>query len=655
MKRAFSYIFLLLLFSLPTYAQAGGGGFSTIMARLVSQGYNMIEMIREQLETPLMGYLDTIAFWVAVIVMIGSFLRLFREDNGMSENLYWWCIRLLVCMALFGFGPRIITSLHGAGVSLTQIDTVKTMTERVEGDFDEKYAEYVKGMLTVKPVNTSDPEELIGILYDKSASAGGRNITTIFSTSSWNLTNIFALLSVSRGIMEFAYVFLMILSEFLTIALRLFAPFAIAVAIDKALAGRITYPFLQSVLAFCLVMPIVTMILGILANLAGTSALLAIGTDAIGSIDPTTANLVVDQGKITDAIYGSFAAILVMFLASLTLFLSPVISYKLMFGQVFEGIAGTVSGWMGAAVGSAIEFMGLRASTAIQAQAERTQATGAYLAEQARQGGSLEAAKLGIQARQITAEAGAQAGATSALAGVAAMRAQATQMAQAQFGASAGQAMASTTLQTSLSNISATREQKGIGAGLLGLTQNADTDTWKAKNENAANVMGGLGGGILPVAGSVSGLAANKLIRNPTLTQENQYRVSTGHEVSLTNSNAVTEANKGQVASFQAYQDASIKVAAHARDQQIGAANTAAGIQAGGINKSLGIQLNGIRTGAGIEQKAAQVNFEAAMKAASINRDASFKAADLRAVSQMIQNLSRDIGRRAEQSMANRF
>ena len=254
---------LLAITALAQPPPAPAVPFTSIMGKLISQGFNMIEMIREQLETPLMGYLDSFAFWIAVIVMMGSFLNLLKNDDGATKNLFWWCTRLLVCFALFGLGPRIITMLHGAGVSATQIPVIADFITQSEANFNDSYSQYVNGMMVVKPINTRDPDEVIGILYDKNVQAEGRNITTLFNGSAWNLTNIFALLSLFRGIQEFAYVFLMILGEFLTIAFRLFAPFAIAVAIDRNLAGKITYPFLQSVIAFTLVMPIVVMIIGI--------------------------------------------------------------------------------------------------------------------------------------------------------------------------------------------------------------------------------------------------------------------------------------------------------------------------------------------------------------------------------------------------------
>ena len=60
---------------------------------------------------------------------------------------------------------------------------------------------------------------------------------------------------------------------------------------------------------------------------------------------------------------------------------------------------------MAAIVGSAIEFTGLKAGASLQRQAENTQTQGGYQAELTRAKGSLDAANLGANARQISGHA----------------------------------------------------------------------------------------------------------------------------------------------------------------------------------------------------------------------------------------------------------
>ena len=94
-----------------------------------------------------------------------------------------------------------------------------------------------------------------------------------------------------------------------------------------------------------------------------------------------------------------------MVIAGLMLWLSPYLAYRIATGQVFEAVSSTASGWMAAIVGSAIEFTGLKAGASLQRQAENTQTQAGYQAELTRAKGSLDAANLGANARQISGHA----------------------------------------------------------------------------------------------------------------------------------------------------------------------------------------------------------------------------------------------------------
>lgn len=59
-------------------------------------------------------------------------------------------------------------------------------------------------------------------------------------------------------LLEFADLFLILLSGFIMVALRLSAPFMIAVAIDQRLAHQISYPFVKGAAIFTLVTPAVS-------------------------------------------------------------------------------------------------------------------------------------------------------------------------------------------------------------------------------------------------------------------------------------------------------------------------------------------------------------------------------------------------------------
>jgi hypothetical protein len=77
---------------------AGGGDFATEMARLVERAAELVPLIRDQVESPLMADFENLSMWIAAIVMMLSFARVLRENDGGSKDLYYWIGRLVFCM-----------------------------------------------------------------------------------------------------------------------------------------------------------------------------------------------------------------------------------------------------------------------------------------------------------------------------------------------------------------------------------------------------------------------------------------------------------------------------------------------------------------------------------------------------------------------------
>jgi hypothetical protein len=113
----------------------------------------------------------------------------------------------------------------------------------------------------------------------------------------------------------------------------------------------------------------VSNILGLAVYIAGNLAFKII-TPATGifSLDANGA-ITGDPNLVTQAAYACVILTVVMMLSALLLLASPYISYKLAFGQVFEAISTTASGWMGAFAATGLEILGLRYGTALQRQA----------------------------------------------------------------------------------------------------------------------------------------------------------------------------------------------------------------------------------------------------------------------------------------------
>ena len=85
------------------------------MARLVERAAELVPLIRDQVESPLIGEFENLSMWIAAIVMMLSFARVLRENDGGSKELYYWVGRLVFCMILFGTGPTILNTMEKMG------------------------------------------------------------------------------------------------------------------------------------------------------------------------------------------------------------------------------------------------------------------------------------------------------------------------------------------------------------------------------------------------------------------------------------------------------------------------------------------------------------------------------------------------------------
>lgn len=91
------------------------------LVNLVLVAENLIPKLQEVIESPLVQGLENLAFWIAVIVMLLSFARLFRENDGASKDLFWWCCRLAIIFTLFGTGRTIINTASQIGYDIINV------------------------------------------------------------------------------------------------------------------------------------------------------------------------------------------------------------------------------------------------------------------------------------------------------------------------------------------------------------------------------------------------------------------------------------------------------------------------------------------------------------------------------------------------------
>jgi hypothetical protein len=654
----------------PTPAPANGDQISGVdaLTNLVIVAGNMIPRIQEAIESPLVKGLESLAFWIAVIVMMFSFARLFRENDGAAKDLFWWCFRLAVVFTLFGAGRTIINTWSQIGHDIVNVTEFRKVLWDADVEFNTNYEKFTEGMFLVKATGLTDA---IAALTTDDVNL--RNIANeAANPASWNLPNIFVGLTIARAVLQFSQIFLTLLGAFITIALRLFAPFAIALAIDRGLAQRISYPFAWSAAVFTMITPLVSHILGYIVYKVGDMALTIIKPESQIFRLAADGSISGDPNVVGPATAACVVLIVLMIVSSLLLLASPYISYKLAFGQVFEAVSATAAGWMGALTATGIEIAGVTFGSALQRQANETRIEGQAQAEIARNTAAKEAADRQARAHQLLGLQSASASRAQSMGAIAGGYAMALQMNEAQRQATTGLIEQSRDQQVIgiLADRSFGQRQTGIQASReerdLIITQgqqNISTVVHRTADigEHAVTGVAKLGGDSLPLLPAAP--SAMKIITSG---------LTGAADISLNNTTTEARINSVRIAAqsqFENY-ESTTKMREYAADiyaqratlitnQQASANNAAAranrDLAAGGAESAYRKQVQGVAQAYQLSLEANQINLSGALKAAEIMRSSGMKAVRLDQMSQIVSTLSRDLARRTEMSMSLRY
>jgi hypothetical protein len=646
---------------------AGEGDFASEMAKLVERAAELVPLIRDQVESPLMGEFENLSMWIAAIVMMLSFARVLRENDGGSKDLYYWIGRLVFCMILFGTGPTVLNSMEKMGQAVVWDTPIKSAYDSQVQKFEDNYKKFLEVGFTVQ--GNKGP---IGVLTDNESPV--KSIDKALNPSSWNMPQVFTVVTVARGLLEFADLFLLLLGQFIMIALRLTSPFIIAIAIDQKMAHHVAYPYIKGAAAFTLIAPAVGAIIGVFAFAAANVPLSAI--DFNSPIFKLNSETLMIEGDPSRAVYPALIGAAIMLISALALFASPYISYRVASGQVFEGMSGVMSGWMAALTGMVVEVAGVRQAASIERQAQTVQAHGAYSAEITRAGASFEAGNLGVQARKLSALAAARGALTATLGQIYGAKTQATQQAQAGqlFGVTSAGATAALSksdigvrFDQSMGDLNARRQRD---LDLTEANRFADTKRWagdkvimgssygadvirgvtKGKSDNA-EAAGKLIGGVVEVGGSGAGLYLQyKSIQDRAAAQKNATNTST---------DKLIDVQQRAATGFSSNQDTYVKqmTEIHQRyaQDQIAAVRAGSNQAAGGATHGTSITMGGISRGASIEMRANKAMLEGSIAAAGQMRDASLQAAKLHMAATIVHNMTRDAARRLEQGLTLRY
>jgi hypothetical protein len=643
----------------PTPPTAGpsweAGMPSAQMSELLDHVRKLVPYLRRQIERPLLKKFEILAMILGSLVLLFSFVRTIRENDGASQELYYWFGRAVIFMTFFAIAPSMISTLYKIG---------RTLTIPIEGQIEEKrvafndaYYEFVHGTFIVKdekqiiidPIYLKPGQEgWVGVLTDQEAGDGKLNgikaMEKATDLTSWSMPKLFFGLNVSRGILQAGEIFLLLLGGFVMVGLRLAAPFMVAVGIDKKLAERITYPYLWGTVVFTLIFPIVRDILTYIAYTAGSFGLMLYKGQAIYTIDEKTAELI--KTNPYDPTLVIIMTLVIMTITGLMLWLSPYLAYRIATGQIFEAVSSTASGWMAAIIGSAIEFTGLKAGASLQRQAENTQTQGAYQAELTRAKGTLEVSNLGAQARKVSALANIEGSRQAALGAIFGNAATARGMAQTtqNFTIAAARAQVGDSNRQLFSRADQAIRQTGISQSSESIR--IAGESYARKEEIVGKYMTAIPYvGVIPSA-EQDGFANTDRTRTNNAannwfayrTQQNEMR--TAQEVSL---------------SQHLYQSNIEGAAREQYEGNVAAINEGAGIAAGGANRGASISAGGVNKAYGLEIEGNKIQFNTTNTAASQIKDANLEASRMRELSTVISGMARDMDRRIEEGMRQRY
>lgn len=612
-------------------------------------------LFRSVLDTiikPLMPILTFLAWIIASFVLIVAFIRRFHDNRGLGpEQLVAWGIRTIVFMVVIGASPFIIDGLTVTGKFFAR--PIRGYNRSLVAEFDEKMKQYVKNNFAVEDPDALLAERLpngepglIGIITDKNSTV--KDITSEMNILGWDMPRMFTFMVIGQNIIKFGAIFLSVAGLFILIGLKLAAPVLSAFGFDEKFANQIFYPFCWGVATFALAFPIVKEVTLYVCYGIGLLALSIYNGEAVFSLDPTTATIITNNNY--DPASSALIVTALFFVSSLCFILVPWLSYRVLRGQVYEGVSQVSMGWMLSSLGTALETYGLVAGAALHRQAENTQIQGIYNAEQAAAKKALEAANQSTDARLVSSVAGVEGGLVASLGQIRANQVTQTLLAEANktFGIASSSAATRREIAGTLAEAEGTREARTFdGKKEVELRGQGNLERFGMKTYDFVPGGSSIAGTSVPIRTGVE-LYDWANDKHPIQEVNKRMDSTTRDTVALQNNNTQIVADN-KIEASNTYQGDINKAYEAQASQNIAAIDRGSGIAAQSSRQGASIQLSGIRRSADMERAANQLNFEGRTEAASINQTAAIEAARLRMVSTVVTGFFRDMDRRLEE------
>src|ERR1041384_5894562 len=186
MLRWSSLAFILFGSALTANAQTpqpSGTTLSDHIARLSIKASQLLPYLQNEVLIHIQDWVYGIAVAVAVLVLLFSFLRLWRENSGGNSNLIFFFLRSLFFFGLVGSSVWIIGQMAATGREIAEGNEISGGSGRSllfefykaqRDSFNESYEKLTMGTFTVKVdgrdftvrPNTATTGTFVGVLYD---------------------------------------------------------------------------------------------------------------------------------------------------------------------------------------------------------------------------------------------------------------------------------------------------------------------------------------------------------------------------------------------------------------------------------------------------------------------------------------------------------
>ena len=663
LTRCLSLVLVLMAGAVTAHAQTpapSGTTLSDHIARLSIKASQLLPYLQNEVLSHVQEWVHGTAVAVAVLVLLFSFLRLWRENGGGNSNLVFFFLRSLFFFGLVGSSVWIIGQMAVTGREIAEGSEINGTGGRgllfefykaQRDSFNESYEKLVMGTFTVKVdgrdftvrPSTETGSTFVGVLYDSEGTI--KDLDKKLNDSSYTLPTLFNLLNASRTILEAGDFWLLILGAVLILIFKAAAPLMMAVAIDQKLAHRVSYPFAWGAGVLTLIWPAVSYFIRALAYLFGNMAM------ALGDSEPLYnwdyATMYAIKSNFASPVYVVAISTFMMAIAGGCLWISPYLAYRFSMGQLYEGVSSAMSQFAAMIIGTGVEAYSATAAASINQLAQNTQAQGSYDAQTTEARSNRESGMLRNQAAFISG------------------RAQALSSAEATAGAAraaarAGVSQAYTMFGSAKQGIAGYNEQMAQVSTQRAIKDNNTTGTRQAKETNTDSQVGrkqewsrGLGnipllGGPIDliregISGTVSAASDGKHGALPLTLHQRGYDSARIEYTGGVNANATQSFSEAQNIERQTG-DRMAAISVQQGNEAAGTAFAAAGTA-----------IAGHKTALNLNNQAVQVEFTGRVGSADITQKGMIEAAKLQAISTLVSRIGSKLAQEIEKGMEMRY